>query len=288
MNDYIKSDLFICNTKSCQTTPVGIVKINRLQNQREEVKPLIPKVIHYCWFGGKPLDKLGQKCLESWKKYFSDYEIREWNENNFDVNCCRYIKEAYEAKKWAFVSDYVRFKILYEHGGVYFDTDVEAIKPFDKILSAGNFMGCERGSDVVAPGLGMAVAPGLDIIKEILDDYERSSFIKSDGALDLTTIVERTTKILKRHGLSDTDKIQTIEGIRIYPPEYFCPINMETGKLTITPNTYSIHRFAGSWEKKSSKFRGKVYRFINRVFGKSVASTVKNTFGRKKRNNYEQ
>lgn len=241
----------------------------------------IPKKIHYCWFGGKPLDELGQKCLNSWKKYFPDYEIIEWNESNFDINSCQYVKEAYQGKKWAFVSDYVRFKILYKHGGVYFDTDVEVVKSFDDILDKGNFMGCERRWDTVAPGLGMATSPGLDIIKEIIDDYEQSHFIKEDGTYDLTTIVERTTKILKRNGLTDTSKIQTVKGINIYPPEYFCPINMETGKLEITKNTYSIHRFAGSWEKKSNKLRGKIYRFINRYFGDNVAKKIKSIFGKR-------
>ncbi len=242
---------------------------------------MIPKIIHYCWFGGKPLDKLGHKCLNSWKKYFPGYDIKEWNESNFDVNCCEYIKEAYKAKKWAFVSDYARFKILYKYGGVYFDTDVEVIRSFDGILSKGNYMGSERICDNVNPGLGMAVAPELDIIKEIIEDYEHSSFIKPDGTYDLTTIVERTTKILKKHGLSSSDKIQTVENINVYPPEYFCPINMDTGKLTITPNTYSIHRFAGSWEKTSNKFRGRIYRLINRTFGNKFADFLRRILGRK-------
>ena len=241
---------------------------------------LIPKIIHYCWFGGNPLDKLGQKCLDSWKQYFPDYEIKEWNETNFDINYCKYVKEAYQAKKWAFVSDYARFKILYEQGGVYFDTDVEVIRPFDDILSKGNYIGCERKGTAVNPGLGMAVAPGLGIIKEIIEDYEQSSFLKADGTYDLTTIVERTTKILKRHGLATTDKIQVIADVNIYPSEYFCPINMETGKLEITENTYSIHRFAGSWEKKSNKFRGKIYRLINRILGKRVAGFLRKILGR--------
>ena len=244
------------------------------------MKSLIPKIIHYCWFGGKPLDKLGQNCLESWKKFFPDYEIREWNESNFDLTGCKYAEEAYNAKKWAFVSDYARFKILYEYGGVYFDTDVEVIKSFDDILSKGNYMGCERNGNSVAPGLGMATVPNLDIIKEIIDDYEKSSFVKPDGAYDLTTIVERTTKILKKHGLSNADEIQSVADVNIYPPEYFCPINMETGKLTITPNTYSIHRFAGSWEKKSNKFRGNVYRLINRFLGKKVAGLLRKILGK--------
>ena len=251
---------------------------------------MIPKKIHYCWFGGKPLNKLGKKCLESWKKYFPDYEIIEWNESNFDITCCQYVREAYDAKKWAFVSDYARFKILYEQGGVYFDTDVEVIKSFDDILNKGNFMGCENEvfavknglSLAVAPGLGLAVAPGLGLIKEILEDYEKASFLNADGSLDLTTIVTRTTNILKRHGLQDINRIQTVAEVNIYPREYFCPIDMTTGKIEITPNTYSIHRYAGSWESKESLFRGKVFRFINRTFGKKAADTARKILGKRK------
>lgn len=242
---------------------------------------MIPKKIHYCWFGGKPLNALGQKCLESWKKYFPNYEIVEWNETNFDVNCCQYVKEAYEAKKWAFVSDYARFKILYEQGGVYFDTDVEVIKSFDDILEKGNFMGCENKVSAVNPGLGLAVAPGLGLIREILDDYEKDSFLNVDGTLDLTTIVTRTTNILKRHGLKDVNEIQTVADVNIYPVDYFCPIDMSSGKLIVTENTHSIHRYAGSWETKENKFRGKVYHFIYRVFGERAAEGVRKVIGRK-------
>lgn len=243
---------------------------------------MIPKILHYCWFGGNPLDKLGKKCLASWKKYFPDCEIIEWNESNFDVNCCTYTRQAYEAGKWAFVSDYARFKILYDQGGVYFDTDVEVIKSFDTIISAGNFMGRETHKLWVNPGVGFAVEPRNEIIKEIIDDYEKSEFLKPDGTLDLTTIVERTTRVLKKHGLVDAKDVQTVGDINIYPPEYFCPIDMDTGKLNITDNTYSIHRFAGSWESKTNIFRGKVYRFINRYFGKKTADAIKKIVGKRK------
>lgn len=249
---------------------------------------MIPKKIHYCWFGGKPLNKLGKKCLKSWKKFFPDYEIIEWNESNFDFNCCQYVKEAYEAKKWAFVSDYVRYKILYEQGGIYFDTDVEVIKSFEDILEKGAFMGCENPVVEIGiktnPGLGCAVAPGLDFYREVLEDYEKSSFYNDDGSLNLYTIVQRTTELLKKHGLRDTADIQQVAGINIYPAEYFCPIDMRTGVLTITENTYSIHRYAASWESKYSIVRGKVYRFINRNLGERVARIFKNIFGRKKSN----
>lgn len=247
----------------------------------KEERFVIPKRIHYCWFGGKPLNQLGEKCLASWKKYFPDYEIVEWNESNFDVNCCQYVKEAYEAKKWAFVSDYARFKILYDQGGVYFDTDVEVIKSFDDILEKGNFMGCENKVSAVNPGLGLAVAPGLSLIKEILEDYEKDSFLNSDGSLDLTTIVTRTTNILKRHGLQNINEIQTVAEIDIYPVDYFCPIDMSSGKLVITKNTHSIHRYAGSWETNGNKFRGKVYRLISRTFGERIAEKIRKVMGRK-------
>lgn len=247
---------------------------------------MIPKKIHYCWFGGKPLNKLGKKCLKSWKKYFPDYEIIEWNESNFDLNCCQYVKDAYEAKKWAFVSDYARYKILYEQGGIYFDTDVEAIKSFDDILEKGAFMGCENPTvekgAATNPGLGCAVAPGLGFYREILDDYEKSSFYHDDGSLNLYTIVQRTTDLLKKHGLQDTMEIQQVAGINIYPAEYFCPIDMRTGKLTVTKNTYSIHRYAGSWVSKQDIFRGKVYKAIYRIFGKEGAEFTQKLFGRKK------
>ena len=246
---------------------------------------MIPKKIHYCWFGGKPLNKLGRKCLKSWKKYFPDYEIIEWNESNFDFNCCQYVKEAYEAKKWAFVSDYARYKILYEQGGIYFDTDVEVLKSFDDILEKGAFMGCEntdyKSIIAVNPGLGCATEPGLDFCREILEDYEKSTFLKEDGSLNLYTIVERTTELLKKYGLKEITEIQKIAGINIYPAEYFSPIDMRNGKLNTTKNTYSIHWYSASWEDKYSIIRGKIYRFINRHFGEKSANGLQKVFGRK-------
>lgn len=248
---------------------------------------MIPKKIHYCWFGGQPLNKLGKKCLKSWKKYFPDYEIIEWNENNFDVKSCQYVKEAYDAKKWAFVSDYARYKILYEEGGLYFDTDVEVIKSFDNILKNGGFMGSENPNVTtstiqVNPGLGCAIEKGNEFYKEVLQDYEKSSFLNEDGSLNLYTIVNRTTDHLKNHGLQNSMDVQKICGFTVYPAEYFCPINMETGKMEKTKNTYSIHRYAASWESKSSIFRGKVYFLINRIFSEKFAKKVRKILGRKK------
>lgn len=246
---------------------------------------MIPKIIHYCWFGGKPLNKLGKRCLASWKKFFPDYEIIEWNENNFDLNGCKYVAEAAREKKWAFVSDYVRFKILYEQGGVYFDTDVEVIKSFDDVLANGSFMGCEnpdlKSEYAVNPGLCAAAVPGLRFYKDILEDYEHSSFYNDDGSLNLYTIVQRVTDKLRNYGLRDADGIQRVADMTIYPAEYFCPINMRTGKLVITPNTHSIHRYAASWVDKKSKARGKIYHFLVKFFGVEFADKIRNIFGRK-------
>ena len=250
---------------------------------------MIPKKIHYCWFGGNPLPPLALKCIDSWKKYFPDYEIIEWNENNFDVCCIDYVREAYEAKKWAFVSDYARFKILYEQGGLYFDTDVEVIRDMSDIIRAGAFMGFETAwkanessSLAVAPGLGLAAVPGMALYREILEDYERSHFRLEDGSLDLTTVVHRTTRILNAHGLQQMDGIQRLCEISIYPKEYFNPIDMESGRLVTTAQTVSIHHYMASWESKKNLFRGKVYRVIYRVLGKKGAEFVRKILGRKK------
>lgn len=245
---------------------------------------MIPKKIHYCWFGGKPLNKLGEKCLKSWEKYFPEYEIIEWNEKNFDFNCCQYVKEASEAKKWAFVSDYARFKILYEQGGVYFDTDVEVIKQFDDILREGSFMACENPNIekmAVNLGLGCAAEPGLPFYKEMLNEYEKSRFYNEDGSFNLCTIVERTTDLLYKQGLRNTMKIQKISGITIYPSEYFCPINMETGRLELTDNTHSIHRYAASWVTGKDRVRGKIYFWLIKLFGEEAAKKIRKIVGRK-------
>ena len=239
---------------------------------------MIPKIIHYCWFGRKPLPKLAQKCIASWQKFMPGYEIKRWDESNFDVEICGYVKEAYQAKKWAFVSDYARFAILYKYGGMYFDTDVEIIKPLDNILDRGGFMGLqsdfEPGIDI-NPGLGLAAAPGLGLYKEILDAYKRRHFLNSDGSLNETTVVTYTTEILKKHGLKNIPGIQKIADIYIYPKEYFNPIEHTTGRLIISSNTYAIHHYMASWCTSASRRRGKIYQFLVRYFGKDTADKIK-------------
>ena len=240
---------------------------------------MIPKKIHYCWFGGNPLPELATKCIDSWKKFCPDYEIIEWNESNFDINCCDYVREAYQAKKWAFVSDYARFKILYENGGLYFDTDVEMIKSFDDIILKGGFMGRESNRNMsVAPGLGLAVSPKSELYRELLETYHKIHFINADGTMNLNTVVDYTTEVLLKYGLKNTNEIQLIAGINIYPQEYFCPMNYDTGELTITANTYSIHHYTASWYGKKEEFahqlKRKFIKFLPRKIAVILATSV--------------
>ena len=232
---------------------------------------MIPKVIHYCWFGRNPLPESAKKCIDSWRKFFPEYEIKEWNEDNFDVNIIPYTAEAYKARKYAFVSDYARFWILYHYGGLYFDTDVEIIKPMNDIIERGGFMGIEEdGRDeefpLIAPGLGLAVEAKHPIYKSLLDYYSTLHFIDEKGKPQLTTIVRHNTKILIESGLKPTNVLQEIEGIWIYPKDYFNPLNDLTGKLEKTANTRSIHWYMRSWSDSSAS-KIKLSRWSHRVFG---------------------
>jgi hypothetical protein len=223
----------------------------------------ILKKIHYCWFGKNELPESAKKCILSWKKYFSDYEIVEWNESNYNINKTDFIKEAYAAKKYAFVSDYARFDILYNYGGIYFDTDVEVIKPFGDILRNSAFMGFETVGEVNS-GLGMGSIAGNEIFQKILNYYNNRHFLKPDGSYDTRTVVSIASDIMTGYGLKRENRIQSIEGITIYPIEYLCPMSFETGKVEITNNTVSIHHFDGSWVsengQKTTKGRWDFYK----------------------------
>ena len=241
---------------------------------------MIPKIIHYCWFGRGPLPELAQKCIASWKKYLPGYEIKEWNEDNFDVNIIPYTAEAYKAKKYAFVSDYARFWILYQYGGIYFDTDVEVIRPIDDIVERGNFMGFETDPKLqvkadaseasVNPGLGMGVAPGLGIIKKMLDFYEGRHFEFIPGGIGQLTIVHIATEVLLKAGLEQQHGIQQVNDIWIYPAECFCPINLKTGRIHVKPNTRTIHHYAGTWQDKHFSFK----EWIKKVLPESLLLKV--------------
>lgn len=206
----------------------------------------IPKIIHYCWFGGKPKPPLAQKCIQSWKKFCPDYEIMEWNEGNFDVSAAPlYVRQAYEAGRWAFVTDFVRLKALVEMGGIYMDTDVEVVKPLDPYLKHQAFAGFER-INAVQTGL-LACEKEFPLFREFLAHYDTATFLKEDGSLDITTNVEVLTNLCLKHGLVCNDRFQAVGGLALYPREVFCPVDYETEKLHRTRKTVTIHWFAGSW-----------------------------------------
>jgi len=217
---------------------------------------MIPKIIHYCWFGRNPLPASAQKCIASWRKFFPDYEIKEWNEDNFDVNIIPYTREAYEAKKYAFVSDYARFWILYKYGGLYFDTDVEVIKPMDDIIERGPYMGIELigadGIPQVNPGLGLGAESQNVFYKKVLDYYNDQRFLNEDGSLNQMTVVTRVTCVLTEAGMQATPAKQQVGDIWIYPYDFFNPLESLTGKLKTTENTRSIHWYMNSWSDSSS------------------------------------
>ena len=229
---------------------------------------VIPKVIHYCWFGGNPLPELALKCIASWKKFLPDYEIKEWNERNFDVYQAPYIAEAYRLKKYAHVSDYARFWILYHYGGIYFDTDVEVIRPLDDLLAKGSFVGfeCQEGTPLdnpngnLNPGLGVAVPPKHPFFRMMLDFYNHHHFAKWNGR-NSGNITHKVTQFI------DYDHKETLEGgivrvsdLLVYPIEYFCPLNYYTGEKNITENTRTIHHYMASWVKKGNRLQGLIER----------------------------
>lgn len=228
-------------------------------------KVKIPKIIHYCWFGDNTLDEKSIECIDSWKKHCPDYKIIEWNENNFDINCCSYVQEAYSKKMWAFVSDFARFWVLFNYGGIYFDTDVKMLKNIDPLVNKGPFMCWEENGDAedgpyVAPGLGLAFEKNNPLCKEIVEKYRKIHFIDSNGLIDTyhNNVVMITSNILSEHGLSYDKSYQVINGVNIYPPDFLCPMNKFDGKINITNNTYTIHLYSGSWVTNKEK---KCYTF---------------------------
>ncbi len=231
---------------------------------------MIPKKIHYCWFGGNPLPELAQNCIASWKKYCPDYEIVEWNENNFDVHCNQYCSEAYAAKKWAFVSDVARLYALVTEGGIYMDTDVEVLQPLDQFLELEAFSGFEA-FDRIPTGI-MAAAKGHPMFTELLNDYNNDSFLNADGTPNLTTNVTRITDNCLKHGLVLNNTKQTVNGFTLFPNDYFCPKDCDTKVLTITENTHTIHHFDGSWLSDEDKLMGTLRNRLGKHLPRAVAS----------------
>lgn len=220
----------------------------------------IPKKIHYCWFGKNEKNDEVKRLVSQWKEKCPDYEIIEWNEDNFDVNSNQYVKEAYENKKWAFVSDYVRLYALSKFGGIYLDTDVELVKNLDFLLNLNCVLGYEDKK--MLSTCFMACRSNNDLISSFLKEYENIHFIKENGEFDFTPNVSRLSKLVKEsYKVELNGTYFSNEKLVIYPKDYFCPKNYETNKINLTENTVAIHHFSGSWlseeMKKANELKGK-------------------------------
>ena len=248
----------------------------------------IPKIIHYCWFGRNPKPQLAEKCIRSWQKFCPDYEILEWNEDNFDVSTApKYVRQAYECKRWAFVSDYVRLRALTEMGGIYMDTDVEVVKSLEPYRKHQAFAGFEH-LERVQTGL-LACEKGFPLFQEFLAYYDTASFLQPDGTPDVTTNVEVLTSLCRKYGLQFNDKFQVVQGLAIYPREVFCPVDFDTEKLHRTRKTVTIHWFSGSWHteeeleilrrekqwKKQEKYSNIRYTIGKTLFGEKGYEKIK-------------
>ena len=246
---------------------------------------MIPKIIHYCWFGGKEKPKLALMCINSWKKYCPDYQIIEWNEKNFDINLNPYTKMCYENKKWAFLSDYVRLWVINQYGGIYFDTDVELLKKTDELIQNEAFWGFEtslneninnneENSAFIASGLGFgSIANGV-AITEMLKEYEPLI----DGNHGTIGCPILNTKSLVRLGVIANGQLQRFSWGTVYPSDYFDPYNSATGKLSITDNTVSVHWYMGSFLTPKQKVRAAITRPFHRLFGVNCFGFLKKHF----------
>lgn len=227
---------------------------------------MIPKIIHYCWFGGNPLPPLAVKCINSWKQFLPEYEIIEWNEKNFPLDKYIFAKEALENRKFAFVSDVSRLHALVEMGGVYMDTDVEVLKPLDDFLHLAAFSGFEN-DDYVPTGI-MASEKNSVWATELLGYYHNRSFIKEDGSFDMRPNTMVITEMMLEKGFKMTNTFQEIEGyVAFYPNDYFCPKSYKTGNIELTQNSYCIHHFAKSWVPKRKKWRNILKMKAMNIFG---------------------
>ena len=231
---------------------------------------MIPRKIHYCWFGGNPKPKLAEKCIASWKKYCPDWEIIEWNESNFNVNQNGYTKMCIEQKNYAFLSDYARLKVVAEHGGVYFDTDVELLRSIDDLLENEAFFGFET-LQYVASGLGFgSVAHGI-AIEAMLKEYD-SLLEGKKGVLGCPGL---NTAALEKLGLRRDGSRQCVAGALILPVEYLNPYESSTGRLHKTRNTYSVHWYSASWMSKKTKLKTAITRPLHRIFGEDCFKWLK-------------
>lgn len=221
---------------------------------------MIPKTIHYCWFGKNEKTKLMKKCIDSWKTACPDYQIIEWNEDNFDIGMNPYTKACYENKKFAFLSDYVRLIIINENGGIYLDTDVEVIKPFDYLLKHEAYFGFET-NEYVNTGLGFGAEANNPVVLQMISEYDDLL----DGKHGVVGCPELNTRALVKAGLQKSGLYQELEHATVFPADFFNPYDDPTGRLNTTSNTYSIHWFGRSWMSTGKVLRSKLTKPLHRL-----------------------
>lgn len=237
----------------------------------------IPKIIHYCWFGGNEKPKKVKKCIESWKKFMPEFEIIEWSESNFDINALQYTKQAYEMKKYAFVSDVARLNALNTYGGIYFDTDVEVFKNFTPLLNEKCILGFEE-EEYIATSM-MAAEPNNKLINRFLKIYDNISFLDEEGNIIEGTNVSKLTDLLVEKGLKRENIYQKLDNnISIYPKEYFSPYVYPYGIYQITDNSYCVHHFFVSWQSKTVLLRRYLKMVIAKLIGLDNTKKIRNLF----------
>jgi len=234
---------------------------------------MIPKIIHYCWFGKGEKSNLIKQCIKSWKEYCPDYQIIEWNEGNFDVSIHDYIKVAYENKYWAFVSDYARLKIIYENGGIYLDTDVELIKSLDCLLEDKFFCGFELPNRLNT-GIGFGAEKNSFLTRKMLEEYDNVNFINFDGSLNKVPCTFYNSNALVKQGALLNNTLQKTSTFTIYPTDFFSPKSYETGFVDMTKNTVSIHHFESSWEDIKSLSKKRKQHQICNFFGVYIGTKI--------------
>lgn len=225
---------------------------------------MIPKIIHYCWFGRGEKPELAKKCIASWRKSCPDFEIREWNEGNCDYLSIPFMAEAYAAKKYAFVSDVMRLIVLEQYGGVYFDTDVEVLRDISPLLDDEGFIGFEN-DQFVNSGQVMAGKAHHPVIRAMIEEYKKLHFTNADGTATPVGCPRLNTDVMERFGLIRNGREQVVAGIHVYSADYFNPMDSTTGKLMKTENTYSIHWYSMSWLPKRVQMKAKMGRILRRV-----------------------
>lgn len=223
---------------------------------------MIPKVINYCWFGRNELPDDAKECIETWKKYCPDYEIKEWNESNFDIDSCKFVRQAYDNKAWAFVSDYARLKVIYENGGIYLDTDVELLKNIDFLLDTPFFACISQIESLCNTGLGYGAEASNPVVKKMMSIYEKMDFDpKRKGQLACPYIND---SVVKSFGYVLSAEVENVNGMTILPPRYMDPILPENGENLLCNDTISIHHYSASWTSKGSRIRRKILNAIGR------------------------